>query len=68
MFVKDISIINPSCSSREIFSDFINYVDTSSVTEGVLSGIQYLTSEYPSRAQREVLQNDISTEVVTISI
>ena len=64
MLVKDISIINPSCSSREIFSNFINYVDTSSVTEGVLNEIQHLTSEYPSRAQREVLQNDILISTV----
>lgn len=59
MLVKDISICNPSCSSSEIFSDFINYVDTSSVADGTLNGVQKLTSQYPSRAQREVLQNDI---------
>ncbi len=58
MLVKDISICNP-CSSDEVFSDFINYIDTASVTEGVLENVQYLTSKYPSRAKREVFQNDI---------
>lgn len=58
MIVKDIAICNPK-NKCTILDDYINYIDTSSVTSGILENIQYLTKDYPSRAQRNIEQNDI---------
>ena len=57
MLVKNIAKINPKPTSH--YTDFINYIDTSSVNDGVLSTVTYLDSNFPSRAQREVFENDI---------
>lgn len=56
MQIKDVFFINPSSKK---YKDFINYIDTSSVQSGRLNGIQYLESDFPSRAQREIHYGDI---------
>ena len=57
MLVKDISIINPKNSYKNL--SYINYIDTSSVIDGTLNEVQLLTGDYPSRAKRELHVNDI---------
>ena len=57
MFIKNIAIINPKPKNK--FNDYINYIDTSTVENGTLLNINYLTSNYPSRTQRELCKNDI---------
>lgn len=56
MRIKDVFLINPSSKK---YKDFINYIDTSSVQSGRLDNIQYMESNFPSRAQREILYGDI---------
>ena len=41
------------------YSDFINNIDTSSVNSGFLTETQHLEGEFPSRANKKVLKNDI---------
>ncbi len=50
--------MNPPKNSN-IHKDYINYIDTSSVTDGKLDEVSYLTSDFPSRAQRMVQYGDI---------
>ena len=50
MLVKDISIINPKNSYKNL--SYINYIDTSSVIDGTLNEVQLLTGDYQSRAKR----------------
>ena len=57
MKICDIALINPRDKLKD--NSFINYIDTSSVNDGTLQEIQYLTSDFPSRAQRVVKMNDI---------
>lgn len=58
MIVKDVAICNPK-NKYTIPNNYINYIDTASVTSGILENVQYLTKDYPSRAQRIVEQDDI---------
>ncbi len=58
MKIKDAFQINPGGSIRQ-FDRFINYIDTSSVIAGRLTDVQYLTSDYPSRAKRVLKIDDI---------
>ena len=56
MIIKDIAVFNPKgIKSR----NSINYIDTSSVEDGRLLDIQHLTDNFPSRAQRVIMKNDI---------
>ena len=57
MKICDIALINPQNKLKS--KDFINYIDTASVNDGRLLKLQFLTSNYPSRAQRVVELNDI---------
>ena len=57
MLLKEIAIINPKSSSKNL--DYINYIDTSSVDDGKLINITFLEQDYPSRAQRELNNDDI---------
>lgn len=57
MKVKDIAYINPNSKIKHI--DFINYIDTSSVFDGKLLNTQELYKKFPSRAQRQIIKNDI---------
>lgn len=59
MKVKDIYKANPVKNTNH-YSDFINYIDTSSVNKGRLVDVQLLQNgDYPSRAQRKIEQGDI---------
>ena len=57
MKVKDLCQINPRPKHK--YSDWINYIDTSSVNDGGLLDVVMLNGDFPSRAQRELLPNDI---------
>ncbi len=59
MQLKDISTINPRTTLKISNLPSIKYIDTSSVIDGKLENIQELTSNYPSRAQRLIRENDI---------
>ena len=53
-----ICSINPENLKKNQFS-FINYIEISSVKEGIINNITYLKNNYPSRAQRIIKKNDI---------
>ncbi len=57
MKINELAKINPKTKLED--NSFINYIDTSSVIDGALLGIQYLDKDYPSRAQRVVEKFDI---------
>ena len=50
--------LNPVGNTSK-YTDFINYIDTSSVNAGLLSEVSFLEDEFPSRAQRLVRPGDI---------
>lgn len=56
MKIKEIASFNPKGKKP---NDYINYVDTSSVEDGKLVGLQTLSKDIPSRAQRVIEKNDI---------
>jgi len=58
MKIRDCFYLNPPKNSNN-YKDYINYIDTSSVTDGKLDDVSYLTSDFPSRAQRMVKYGDI---------
>lgn len=58
MKVRDCFAINPAGNTSR-YTDFINYIDTSSVNAGSLCGVSFLEEDFPSRAQRLVKQGDI---------
>ena len=54
--------INPDTYSPKNKWEYVNYLDTSSITNGVMSGIQMIkpdVDKLPSRARRIIKQNDI---------
>ena len=57
MKINELAKINPKTKLE--YNSFINYIDTSSVIDGALLGVQYLDKDYPSRAQRVVEKFDI---------
>ena len=56
--IKDYFELNPSKNTNN-YTDYINYIDTSSVTKGILYDITYLEDNFPSRANRRVKYDDI---------
>lgn len=56
--IKDYFELNPSKNTNN-YTDYINYIDTSSATKGVLYDITYLDGNFPSRANRCVKYDDI---------
>lgn len=56
--IKDYFELNPSKNTNN-YTDYINYIDTSSVTKGILYDITYLDGNFPSRANRRVKYDDI---------
>lgn len=60
--LSEIAEINPDTYSLKENWDCINYLDTSSITKGVLSEIQTIhpnEEKLPSRARRKIKANDI---------
>lgn len=65
--IKDICEINSSNYSKKDNFTFINYLDTSNITEGKIEKIQPLIvgqDKIPSRAKRKVFKNDIIISTV----
>ena len=56
--IKDYFELNPKKNTNN-YTDYINYIDTSSATKGILHDITYLDSNFPSRANRCVKYDDI---------
>lgn len=60
--LSSIADINPDTYSPKDGWEYINYLDTSSITSGSISDIQYIdtnTMKVPSRARRILKQRDI---------
>lgn len=60
--LAEIADINPDTYSSKEKWDHINYLDTSSITNGVISEIQSIRPDkekLPSRARRKIMPNDI---------
>jgi len=63
--VADMAIINQHTKNKNYPYSEIQYLDTGSITEGVIEGFQYYTlNDAPSRAQRLVKHNDILISLV----
>lgn len=58
MKIRDCFDLNPKNNTSK-YTDYINYIDTSSVTDGTLSSVSFLNDDFPSRAQRLVKYGDI---------
>lgn len=58
MKIRDCFDLNPSRNTNK-YTDYINYIDTSSVNEGALDDVTFLEEDFPSRAQRLVKKGDI---------
>ena len=60
--VADVAELNPDTYSPKEEWDFVNYLDTSSITEGTISELTYIipsTEILPSRARRKLIADDI---------
>ncbi len=60
--LSDIASINPDTYSPKEAWEYVNYLDTSSITEGCIAEIQRITpssEKLPSRARRKIAPNDI---------
>lgn len=58
MKIRDAFDINPPQNTNK-YKDFINYFDTASVVNGRVVDVNYLESDFPSRAQRLIKYDDI---------
>ena len=62
MKIADVVEINPDSFGLKDNWSFVNYLDTSSITQNVISELQYINlneEKLPSRAKRKVVENDI---------
>ena len=60
--LSDVAVINPDTYSPKETWEYVNYLDTSSITDGIISEIQHIkpsTEKLPSRARRIIAANDI---------
>ena len=60
--LSDVAVINPETYSSKDAWKYINYLDTSSITNGIISEVQHIdtsTEKLPSRARRIISANDI---------
>lgn len=60
--LSNIASINPDTYSPKETWKYVNYLDTSSITEGCIAEIQHITpssEKLPSRARRKIAPNDI---------
>lgn len=60
--LSEVAAINPDTYSPKDAWEFVNYLDTSSITDGVISEVQHIkpsTEKLPSRARRIVAANDV---------
>jgi type I restriction enzyme S subunit len=60
--LSDVAVINPDTYSPKDAWEYVNYLDTSSITDGIISEVQCikpLTEKLPSRARRIISANDV---------
>ncbi len=60
--LSDVAIINPDTYSPKDAWEYVNYLDTSSITDGIISEVQHIkpsTEKLPSRARRILAANDV---------
>lgn len=60
--LSEIAAINPDTYSPKEGWEFVNYLDTSSITDGCISDIQHIIptcEKLPSRARRIIAPNDV---------
>lgn len=60
--LSQIAEINPDTYSLKEGWEYINYLDTSNITDGIISEIQHIdpnTEKLPSRARRKIVANDV---------
>lgn len=60
--LSDVAEINPDTYSPKDAWEYVNYLDTSSITDGLISKVQHIdlsTEKLPSRARRIISANDV---------
>lgn len=60
--LSDVAVINPDTYSPKDAWEYVIYLDTSSITDGIISEVQCikpLTEKLPSRARRIISANDV---------
>lgn len=60
--LSEVAVINPDTYSPKDAWEFVNYLDTSSITDGIISEVQHIkpsTEKLPSRARRIIAANDV---------
>lgn len=60
--LSDVAVINPDTYSPKDAWEYVNYLDTSSITDGIISEVQHIkpsTEKLPSRARRIIAANDV---------
>ena len=60
--LSDIATVNDSVYSPKEQWHFVNYLDTSSITDGIITELQHIVpaiDKLPSRARRKIVTNDI---------
>lgn len=60
--LSDVAEINPDSYSPKSAWEYINYLDTSSITDGMITEIQHIDpsiEKLPSRARRIIVENDV---------
>ena len=60
--LSDVATVNDNTYSPKEQWPFVNYLDTSSITDGTLAEIQYIVpsvDKLPSRARRKIIANDV---------
>lgn len=60
--LSDVAVINPDTYSLKESWKYVNYLDTSSITDGIISEVQYIepsTEKLPSRARRIISPDDV---------
>ena len=60
--LTDVAYINPDTYSPKEEWEYVNYLDTSSITDGTVAEIQYIVpavEKLPSRARRKIVSGDV---------
>lgn len=60
--LSEVATINPDTYSPKQEWEYVNYLDTSSITDGCIAEIQRITpstEKLPSRARRKIVSNDV---------
>ena len=60
--LSEVAVINPDTYSPKDAWEFVNYLDTSSITNGIISEVQHIKpsrEKLPSRARRIIAPNDV---------